>query len=334
MSLECARDGPVLHLTQSLFLPLGSKGSSTNQVWQIPVCLRYGTGGQGEAQCTLMTQAKMDVPLKAKSCPAWIQANDNAKGYYNVDYQGGLLSALSVGNPIDRLRAPERVDLIGNLKALAEAGKIGPADALGMVELFHADPERDVVQRTLALALWPATISITASQNPLDVLPRAQLVPEELLPNYQRFLQKNFQAKARQLGWTPRAGEPDEVRLLRPSLLRVMATAGGDMELSDQARQLADKWLKDRKAVSPDVAGDVLSSAGYYGDATLYQRFLAEFQKTQDRQEQLMLLRAMSSFRVPPLSSWECRRCSRRESLWWRPFRSSWQGVITRAPTR
>ena len=33
---------------KSRFLPLGSKGSSTNQVWQIPVCLRYGTGGQPE----------------------------------------------------------------------------------------------------------------------------------------------------------------------------------------------------------------------------------------------------------------------------------------------
>jgi cytosol alanyl aminopeptidase len=128
---------------------------------------------------------------------------------------------------------------------------------------------------------------------------RKAVIPEELLPNYQRFLQKNFQAKARQLGWTPKAGEPDEVRLLRPTPLRVMATVGGDKELSNQARQLVDKWLEDRKAVSPDVAGDVLRSAAYFGDAALYQRFLAEFQKTQDRQERQLLLFAMYSFRDP-----------------------------------
>jgi hypothetical protein len=166
---------------------------------------------------------------------------------------------------------------------MAEAGKIAPSDALRLVEVFHADPERDVVERTLALALSP----------------RAHLVPAELLPNYQRFLQKNFQAKARQLGWTPKAGEPDEVRLQRPILLTAMATVGGDRELSDQARQLAENWLQDRKAVSPDVAGAVLRSAGYYGDAALFERFLAEFEKTQDRQDQQKLLVAMGSFRDP-----------------------------------
>jgi alanyl aminopeptidase len=279
VAVECKKDGPVAHLAQSRFLPLGSKGSAS-QVWQIPVCLRYGAGG---SECTLMTQAKMDVPLKAKSCPAWIEANGSAKGYYRMDYQGGLLAALSVGNVTDRLSAPERVDLIGNVKAMAEAGKIAPADALRMVDVFHADPERDVVERTLALALAP----------------HAHLVPAELLPNYQRFLQKNFQAKARQLGWTPKAGEPDDVRLQRPTLLTAMATVGGDRELSDQARQLAEKWLQDRKAVSPDVAGAVLRSAGYYGDAALFERFLAEFQKTQDRQDQQKLLAAMGSFRDP-----------------------------------
>ena len=283
VALECKRDGPVVHLAQSRFLPLGSKGSSANQVWQVPVCLRYGTDAQGETECTLMTQATMDVPLKTRSCPAWIQANDGARGYYRVDYQGGLLAALSAGNAANRLSAPERVDLIGNAKATADAGKISPADALGLVEVFRSDAERDVVEQALALALWPS----------------AHLVPDELVPNYQRFLRKNFQAKARELGWTPKAKEPDDARLLRPTLVGAMARTGGDTQLSDEARQLADRWLDDRKAASPDVAGEVLRSAGYYSDAALFQRFLAEFQKTQDRQEKQMLLLAMLSFRDP-----------------------------------
>lgn len=282
VALDCKKDGPIVHLAQSRFLPLGSKGS-TNQVWQIPICLRYGPGGQGETECTLMTQATMDLALKTKSCPAWIEANNDAKGYYRVDYQGGLLAALRSGNTSDRLSGQERVDLIGNTKAMADAGKIGPADALGMVESFHSDAERSVVEQALALALWP----------------RDHLVPDELLPNYQRFLRTNFQAKARELGWTPKAGESDDARLLRPALLQAMATWGGDTQLSNEARQLADKWLDDHKAVSPDVAGAVLASAAYYGDAGLYQRFLAEFQKTQDRQEKQMLLSAMFSFRDP-----------------------------------
>jgi hypothetical protein len=47
------------------------------------------------------------------------------------------------------------------------------------------------------------------------------------------------------------------------------------------------------------VVDAVLSSAGYYGDAALFRSFLAEFQKTKDRQEQQSLLIAMTSFRDP-----------------------------------
>jgi len=280
LTLECANGGPVAHLEQTRFLPAGSKGSA-GQTWQIPVCLRYGTGAQAETQCTLMTQAKMDLPLKAKSCPAWIDANADAKGYYRMDYKGGLLAALTNGNSASRLSAPERVDLIGNVKAMADASRIASADALGMVEVFHADPERNVVTRALAVALSPGL----------------NVVPSELRPNYERFLRKNFQARARELGWIPKAGDADDVRLLRPVLVAAIADEGGDADLAGQARQLADQWLKDRKAVSPEMVRAVLMSAGYHGDAELFRSFLAEFQKTQDRQEQQNLLLGMTAFR-------------------------------------
>ena len=102
-----------------------------------------------------------------------------------------------------RLSAPERVDLMGNAQALSSAGKLPASDALGLVETFHADPERQVVQRPIDLAFAP----------------QSHLVPDNLMPNYRRFLLKNFQARAHELGWTPKPGESDDIRLLRPSLV-------------------------------------------------------------------------------------------------------------------
>jgi cytosol alanyl aminopeptidase len=119
------------------------------------------------------------------------------------------------------------------------------------------------------------------------------------LPNYQRFLRKNFQARARELGWVPKAGESEDTRLLRPELVGAMAKSGGDEELAREARQLAEKWLADRKAVAPEVVGALLSSAAWHGDSTLFQAFLAEFRKTQDRQDKERLIGALASFRDP-----------------------------------
>jgi alanyl aminopeptidase len=122
-------------------------------------------------------------------------------------------------------------------------------------------------------------------------------VPPELMPDYRRFLLSNFQARARKLGWIPRADEPDDVRLLRPELVRAVATYGGDQELAKQAEKLAQQWLADHAAVNPDILRAVLDTAAFYGDLSLFNRFLAEFQKTPDRQEKQRLLGAMTSFR-------------------------------------
>lgn len=281
VSLDCGQNMPRLHLEQQRFLPLGSKGSA-GQVWQIPVCVRYGTGLTGQSACELMVKPKVDWTLKTKACPAWMQANDDAVGYYRVDYEHGL-SNLTKGNVDQRLSAAERLDFIGNARALAGAGKLSEADALGLVEVFHSDSERYVVDGALALALQP----------------RLHLVPDDLKPNYQRFLQRNFGARARELGWVPKAGEPDDIRLLRPTLVPDIATYGGDEELAKEGRALAEKWFQNRNSVDPNMVTAVLNTAAYYGDKALFEKLLAQYKETKDRQERERLLRAMTSFRDP-----------------------------------
>jgi alanyl aminopeptidase len=278
VALDCAKTPAVLHTGQSRSLPAGSKGS-TDEVWQIPFCVRYD--GTQAPECTLLTKASEDVTLRnAKSCPAWVEGNADATGYYLVDYRGELGPALTAHAP-KSLTAAERVDLIGNASFLAVAGKLPAADALRLVEAFHDDPEREVVGRAMGVGLGI----------------RSDLVPENLMPNYERFIRKNFDARARQLGWLPRAGESDDDRLLRPQIVSAVARYGGDRELADEARGLADKWLADHKAVPAESVSSVLATAAYYGDLNLYNRFFDALLHTQDNQVKQRLQGAMSAFR-------------------------------------
>ena len=279
-ALAC-NGGAKLHLEQKRALPIGSEGATAQQ-WSIPLCVRYGSQSGTASECTLMTEKSMDWKLtKMQSCPTWLQANDAAKGYYLVNYQGNLLHELTEGDIPQRLPGTERVDLIGNAATAWTSGDLPAKDALGLVEKFHDDPERVVLMRALDLAL----------------LPNSDLVPEDLRPKYRRFLLANFQARARQLGWTPRPGESDDVRLLRPRLLRVVSTVGGDEELGKQATELADRWLKEHSAISPDVRDAVLRTAAYYGDRPLFDRFFAAYLKAEDPQEKQALLIALIGFR-------------------------------------
>ncbi len=280
VALNC-QPSPKLHLTQKRFLPIGSKGS-TAELWSMPVCVRYGTSNASEKECFLLDKAEADFPLtKATSCPGWIELNADAKGYYRMEYKGELLSSLTTGDVTERLPAIERLELIGNTQAVADNGTIPASDALRVAVRFHDDPERHVLAGSLLVALevW------------------ADLVPDNLMPNYQRFLLRNFQARARELGWRPKPGESDDIRLLRSSIVHAVARFGGDQELAKEARELAEGWLKDHTTVSPDVLDSVLLTAAHYGDRSLFDSLFAEYQKTQNRQEQQALILALLRFR-------------------------------------
>ncbi len=284
VKLQCSGGKAALEIGQKRFVPTGSK-ANVNQTWSIPVCARFGQGKASAEQCFLLTQPRETVELRdAKGCPGWVQANAGAGGYYRVDYDAPLLRALNAPEIATSLPAVERVDLIGNAQALADGGQLSAADALAMVETFHNDPERTVVQSAISLALEPST----------------HLTPPALMPNYQRFLQKNFGARAHELGWTGRPGESDDTRLLRGALLKPVATWGGDQQLANEALALTEKWLAgDRAAIEPNMLAAVLGTAGFVGDKALFDRFFAEIGKTEDKQIRGALLAGMGNTRSP-----------------------------------
>jgi alanyl aminopeptidase len=276
VSLSCKQSRPRLLLEQRRYLPLGS-ASTSDQIWQIPVCFRYE--GNEARSCTLMTARTQEIELDAKTCPTWIEANDHSAGYYRVNYGDDLLTRLTKGSE-SRLNAPERVDLLGNVQALVASGGISEASALRLIPLFHNDSERPVVLAALHLAVNP-------QQNRID---------RDVVPQYAEFLRSNFQARARDLGWVPKEGEPDDARLLRPELLRTIATYGEDRDLARDAQNITGAWLKGEKSIDPSVIAEALSTAAYYGDSSLAERFLAQWKKI-DTQQQWPMIRAMATFR-------------------------------------
>ena len=284
VDLQCGGGAATLHLAQQRLLPLGSTGS-TAQTWQFPVCLRYPAAGGERSECTLMTGPNADytLPATGNSCPAWVQADDQAVGYYAVDYRGPLRTALASADVLQRFSAAERLDLLGNAKLLVDAGKLPPDAALRLVESLHGDADRHVVERALALVLSY----------------RGNLIPETSLPNYQRFIAKNFQERARALGWSGSSAEPDDARLLRRALLEPVATVGADEVLAQAGTALALHWLDGTGEVAPDMLGAVLNTAAYHGDKALAERLIDKLKTTQDRQLRARIIAALGRFRDP-----------------------------------
>src|SRR5208282_3185039 len=94
-------------------------------------------------------------------------------------------------------------------------------------------------------------------------------------------------------------GESDDLQSLRGQLVSLVAIAGKDEQLVKEAKTLALRWLDDHSAVSPRIAGLVLSVAVRDGDQALFDRIHAAALKAQDRRERGQLINAMASFENP-----------------------------------
>ncbi len=281
--LKCDKgQAPTLAMTQKRYLPVGSKADA-NVTWQVPVCVKYGSGKTVGKDCTLLIGATGELALtQTKSCPDWVFPNAEGNGYYRSNPSADLTARLV--KHADKLSLRERVNLVSDLNALVGADLLPVGDALTLVGKYAKDKSRHLVSQSVGIAAG------------ID-----DLVPGELRPNYQRFIRKTYGARAKQLGWTAKAGESDDVRDLRPSLIGLVAGKGADPQLTIEATKLTWKWLDDHKAIEPEMVGVALGIAAKNGDRKLWERFYAEAKKTSDRQERGRMLGAMASFTDPEI---------------------------------
>jgi alanyl aminopeptidase len=276
--LQCSGGAPKLLLSQKRFLPTGSTGS-TQETWQVPVCARAGDPAAAPV-CALLTKPSGSLALPGP-CPARVLANAG-NGYYRVLYRGALLGKV-LADDGRHLTASERVATLSDVAALARSGDVPMATALALVPAFANDPERPVVESVQRIA----------------AAPRDLLVSDDMRPRYRRFVSDAFGARARALGWAGQKGEDEDTQLLRASLVPFVANEGDEPALVAEASSLAKAWLKDRKAVDPLLASEVLDVAARHGDMDLFQAYLAEARKTSDRRERTRLLAALGLFQDP-----------------------------------
>jgi alanyl aminopeptidase len=281
-SLRCeAGKPPVLALKQERYVPAGSHASPA-RTWQVPVCVRYESGGKTARACTLMTEPAQELGLdEAHGCPSFVAGNDGQAGYYRVRYEGDLWSRV-VDGAKTKLSLPERVGLLGDALALVQGGKLPYGDALALVVRLADETDREVVSQLNDL---------------VQPLRRDELLSGEQQASYAHFIRATFGARATKLGLAPRANDDENTRLVRPLLLRLVGREGADATLRKRARALMEAWLKDRKAIDPEMVSAVLWVGAAGGDRALFDRFVAEAKKeTTTRLDRNRVLNMLGGF--------------------------------------
>ena len=279
VALDCTGKGAKVSLKQKRFLPMGTP-SPDDRTWKIPVCVKY----PGGRECSVLDQKESSLTLKhSKGCPAWVLANPELGGYYHVQYEGDLLQRLT-SQAFAELSVPEKVSLVGDAAALTTSGGLKPSQALVLAERVKDAPEHELVETAVGIVFG------------ID-----RLVPKELRPNMTRYVQSMFGERGRKLGWVHNPGDDEETKISRASLVPLVAAAGEDAQLAEQATKLVTAWLTDHSVLPPDLTAAALSVVARRGGKEWFDRFLNAAKNEKDPRARQRLIGALGSSKDPEL---------------------------------
>ena len=287
-----------LELEQRRFVPVGSAGATdtaatstgaTDTLWSVPVCATWNDEGGTHQQCALLTKATDHFDLKgAVGCPAWFFADSNAAGYYAVAYDSELADKL-VKSGLPDLQPDEAAATLRDIQLMFSSGVGDAGQQLAFVREFSRSSNLGLVHQ---------------AGGTVDGL--SDFVPDGLRHKYAQLIRSLYGARARELGWKPKADESYEVRQLRIQLLPLVATDGEDTEIAAQAASLAKQWLKDHESdhesVDADMVEPVLSTTAFYGDRAFFDRLVDEIKTDKVQRERSWMIGALTSFRDPAIT--------------------------------
>ncbi len=290
VTLDCGIDAtapPRLVLNQSRYVPSRPIGDpSFAQRWTFPACFQFGRGGDFNELCTLVQDSRTVVPLPAgESCPAWVLPNRGGSGYFISSMTADLRQQL-VRTP---LLPSEAIPALDDAAILLGSGE-WPVDlALDFAARFAGNRQGTVIESAIQLA---SEVRWSWLEDAAD------------REGFARYVQKNFGAKAKQLGWTTRATDREGDPKLREALLPWVADQGADAGLQRDAMKLSRDWIAARTPF-PGGARAVLQTAARTAQGSSGRELLDASldalprANTADRQT---LLIALGSFRDPVLA--------------------------------
>ena len=203
LTAQCTGDSTKVSMKQQRYFSDRAKLDAPNdQVWQVPVCLKFGPGGP--SRCELLTKREENFAIPG--CSAWVLGNAGGTGYYRTAYAPEAVSALA-HDAESALTPQERLLLLIDTWASVRVGKQPVGDYLTLAEGVQTEPTSAV----LALVL--------AQVNTIG----RYVVTDEDRSAYQQWVRNTLGPIAKKMGWAPRPSETEDQKNLRPLLLAALA---------------------------------------------------------------------------------------------------------------
>jgi puromycin-sensitive aminopeptidase len=253
--------------------------------WPIPLVLRVGVpDSRGTALVrTLLTRASERIGL-GRGEPRFVYANADEGGFLRPRHEPAELRRLAAHS--SELSAVERMGLLGHELALLRAALARIEEYLELAGSFGGEKDPDVL---LSLA------------SPLGFLDQ-QVAPAaggDARERLRAWLVARFGPALEELGFAPRRGESEDLSLRRAALYSILGGVAEWSPLLAHAAERCDAYLRDRRAVDPNLADAIVSLGARRGDARLFARLLRAMERAPTPQERRRFLLGLGELRDP-----------------------------------
>jgi aminopeptidase N len=278
VTASCDASGArTLTLSQQRFLLSGV--DSQHSHWKIPLQIRIGR--DGAPQAFLLTQDRSTMP--GGRCDEPLSADAGALGFYRVRYDQGTL-AINTKN-FRNLPDADRIAMLDDQWALVESGLDPLPTYLGLVASMGS---------TLDSRAWT---QIAAALGAIEFDERGTAGHDAFAAYARSVLKPVFE----QLGWDAKVGETPDVQALRRTVIRELGS-WRDQGIIDEARKRFAAFLTDRKSISPDDQGMILTIVAQYADAATFESLHAVARTAKDETELRRYYTALVAVRDPQLA--------------------------------
>jgi aminopeptidase N len=268
---SCVNDKQRLMLRQERFI----RGAANvrAQLWQVPIA--FGPPGAKEPTGVVLLQEKT-MHIVAGRCGEPIKLNFGDIGYYRVQYDPATEAALA--KSIEAMAPADRVNLLADNWALAEAGRITADRYFRLVDAVVDDRHRAVLQQVISTV------------GRLDDLERG-------LPGrhaFQAYARSRLRPAFDRLGWNRAVGESEDNTILRSKLIAELGGLNDGAVLAEAKRRFA-AFVKDPSSLDVNLRSPVIILAGRGADRATYDELRALGRKAISTEERVRYYIALAA---------------------------------------
>ncbi len=271
--VQAVEKNKKITLSQERFFssPLSKKRANDRTLWPIPVTL----GGKK----ILFEKKNILMPKSAK----WQKINLGEAGFYRTAYSPSLLHSLK--QPIEKklFSARDRLGVIRDLFALAEAGNVPTTDALHLLTAYVKENDYTVwVEIASGVSRLKQIFTNTDAEAALN-----------------KFIDSLFSPQVKLLGWQKTRDDSHTTSLLRPLVISEAGLAGNKAVVSEA--KAIFRMIQKGELIDPDIRGAIYRIVAENGGMREYENFIKMYRKAELHEEKNRVGHALGYFKDPEI---------------------------------